>query len=565
MIDEAELIGNPEAEARPEKLKGGLRRRRPAAWVTYLSVALPLLAVYRFLPNQVANSIVYDAVALSCLLAILVGVRIHRPTNRLPWYLLATAVAVWLGGDLVWTYFERVEGIAPFPSIADAMYLSAYPFFASGVYLLVRRHSPKGDRSIVLDAAIITIGVGVLAWMFLMDPYAHDQNLTAMEKIVSMAYPAGDLLVISVLVRVILGSGARSVAFILIGSGLALSIASDSVYGLMLIEGTYYTGHLVDFGWLLFYVLWGTAALHPSMAALARQAPEPRGIATGWRLLLMAAAAILAPVVVLVQPADAYRSHVTGITFASIIMFLLVILRMGGLLGRLESALTTVRRVQREKEKLLDRTMQIAEEERRRIAIDLHDGPVQKLSALAYRFEVGLLQLQDGDQERAVATLTDVRDSFGTEIDALRKVMSGLRPPALDERGLETALRDQLAAFRESSQIHGTFSVGLQGRLPRDVETGLFRVTQEALINVAKHSRARNVRVDLQGDGDWARLTVDDDGVGFDTADLSNRVDGRFGLIAMRQRMEMLGGGFEVRSSPLTGTVVTARFGEPPP
>ena len=526
----------------------------------YALLMFPVLAGYRFLPDGLTFSFVYNAIALSCLLAILIGVRINKPAERLPWYLLASGVALWLAGDCTWAYYEFGLHIAPFPSIADALYLAAYPFFAAGIYMMVRKQAQKQDRSLLIDAAIFTIGTGVLAWMFMMVPYAHDKGLTQLEKLVSIAYPLGDVLVISVLVRVFLANRARSTSYILLAVGALLAITSDSVYGLMLLEGTYFVGHVIDFGWLLFYVVWGVAALHPSMGVLLRPDTGPRRITAPWRLWLIALVAILAPTVALIQLANGSTTQFSVVTSASVVIFLLVIWRTGGVLSRLESAHSKLRRMEREKGKLLDRTMQIGEEERVRVATELHDGPIHQLSAVAYRFEAGLLQLERGEHESAAVALTKVRDSFGREIETLRDMMRGLRPPELDERGLKVALQDQLSAFRESSGIHGSLEMNDVPRLPKEIETGLFRITQEALENVAKHSRGRSVRVELCADDEGTQLTIEDDGVGFDPShSTSDLADGQFGLIAMRQHIEALGGGFNVTSSA-SGTVIMARF-----
>ena len=538
-------------------------RRRPRAWMIYLAVLVPLIVTYRLLPTALTRSLMYDAIALSCLAAILIGVRINRPDQPLPWLLLASGVGCWVVGDLIWTYLGHVLHTAPFPSAADVMYLVAYAFFISGMYLMVRRRVPKGDRSLLIDGAIVTIAAGVIAWMFLIDPYAHDHSLTLAQKLFSTVYPVADVLLLSILVRGLLGTRARSTANVLLGCGLMLSITSDSVYGLLMLEGTYTTDHIVRFGWLLFYALWGTAGLHPSMGgrSFVPATTGPPKVATPSRLWVMGVVALLLPALAFFQPADEHSSHQMMSKGGSMAIFLLVIWRMGGLLTRLEAAHGTLRRLEREKGKLLDRTMQVGEEERVRLATQLHDGPIHQLSAVAYRFEAALLQLQRGDHDSAALALAKVRDSFGHEINTLREMMQGLRPPELDERGLNTAMRDQLSGFRESSGIHGTLEISGENRLPREIETAFFRITQEALANVARHSGGRRVRLELHHGERGTQLTIEDDGIGFDTTHIaSDLASGQFGLIAMRQHVEALGGRFEVTSSN-AGTVLRARFG----
>src|SRR5687768_11198500 len=102
---------NLEPEPRPH------RSRRPAPWMLYALVMFPVLAAYRLLPEGLTFSLVYNAIALSCLLAILIGIRINKPAETLPWYLLAAGIALWLAGDCTWAFYEFGLHIAPFPSI----------------------------------------------------------------------------------------------------------------------------------------------------------------------------------------------------------------------------------------------------------------------------------------------------------------------------------------------------------------------------------------------------------------------------------------------------------------
>jgi signal transduction histidine kinase len=560
MKPEGTVLDRPERDEEFLPMSSRRPSRRPPAWTVFLVVMAPLLLIYRFLPTALAYSLMYDVFAALSFAAVLIGVRINKPEARLPWYLLAAGIGLWLVGDLMWTYFEYVVHTAPFPSAADALYIAAYAFFASGIYLIVRRQTPSRDRSLLIDAGIITIVAGVLAWVFLMAPYAHDPGLSMMEKLVSIAYPVGDVVILSVLIRALLGARRPGSAHVLLACGLLLTIASDTLYSLMLLNGNYAAGHVVDFGWLMFYVLWGTAALHPSMATRLRPSTPRRHVATRLRLWVMGTVALVLPTVAIFERSSEHAGTLVIIRAASVAIFILVIWKMGSLLTRLQSAHEQVRRMEQEKGRLLDRTMQVGEEERVRIAKELHDGPIQQLSAAAYRFEAGLLQLQRGDHASAAIALGKVQGSFHHEIEALREMMRALRPPALEQRGLGTALRDLLSAAEQSFGFRTSLRIRVDERLPHEIETGLFRITQQALANVADHGRAQNVRVELSDHAEGVLFSIEDDGVGFDTshqpADLA---DGQFGLIAMRQHVEALGGTFAIASSS-TGTLVQARF-----
>jgi signal transduction histidine kinase len=141
-----------------------------------------------------------------------------------------------------------------------------------------------------------------------------------------------------------------------------------------------------------------------------------------------------------------------------------------------------------------------------------------------------------------------------------RRLIAGLRPTALDDFGLGTAIRLEVEALRsEGWQVSYQEELG-EERLPSTLETALFRVTQEALTNVRKHAQASRVRVVLDRLSRAVRLQVADDGHGFvpDEMKRSNGLGKRVGLSGMRERLSLLGGRFELRSEPGSGTTVTA-------
>jgi signal transduction histidine kinase len=139
--------------------------------------------------------------------------------------------------------------------------------------------------------------------------------------------------------------------------------------------------------------------------------------------------------------------------------------------------------------------------------------------------------------------------------------MASLRPPTLDEVGLEAALRDQVGAFARRSGVDCSVRVDLDGRLDGELETVVYRVTQEALANVARHAGAGRLWLELDGAGDRVDLRIGDDGVGFEPSASSTLVrDGHFGLAAMQERVEMAGGQFSIQASPGAGVVLRAEF-----
>ena len=209
--------------------------------------------------------------------------------------------------------------------------------------------------------------------------------------------------------------------------------------------------------------------------------------------------------------------------------------------------------------RLLRRSNAAIEQERNRIARDLHDGPVQGVSAASLSLEAALLMIKAGDVERGTDVLVKIREELAGEAEALRRLMAGLRPPVLEERGLIPALRETLSRFGTDTGVITSFEGELKRSVPRDVETLAYRLVQEALSNVGKHAAAATVTVLVTADGSQLRVEIQDDGRGFETNRARDFLrSGRVGLASMRERVELASGTFTLRSTPGRGTVVTA-------
>jgi hypothetical protein len=135
--------------------------------------------------------------------------------------------------------------------------------------LLVRKRTPGRDRGSVLDAAIVTCGIGLLSWVVLIVPYFRTEGMGLLEQLTSIAYPLGDVALLAIAVRMAVGSGRRPLAFWLLTESILPLLAADALYGYMNLSGTWHEHNPVDIGWIVFYVAWGAAALHPSMRELS--------------------------------------------------------------------------------------------------------------------------------------------------------------------------------------------------------------------------------------------------------------------------------------------------------
>ncbi|TML00613.1 MAG: PAS domain S-box protein [Actinobacteria bacterium] len=218
-----------------------------------------------------------------------------------------------------------------------------------------------------------------------------------------------------------------------------------------------------------------------------------------------------------------------------------------------------LRTLQAERSSLLEQTVQATELERKRVAAELHDGPVQHLTA----FDVKLESLRDRvareDAEGAGRLVDQLQGQVRNEISELRKMMTELRPPMLDERGLSAALSEHLASIERDADLVCSLECDLRGRLDPAQEVILYRVAQEAMANVLKHARAKRVWISLRENDGRIGLQVRDDGVGFDPSSISTSpMNGHFGLLAMRERVEMAGGSWTVTTSGGAGTIIRA-------
>jgi PAS domain S-box-containing protein len=209
--------------------------------------------------------------------------------------------------------------------------------------------------------------------------------------------------------------------------------------------------------------------------------------------------------------------------------------------------------------RIMRRTNAAIESERNRIARDLHDGPVQGVSAASLSLEAVLLMLKAGEVEDGVHVLAKVRRELSEEADNLRRLMSGLRPPLLEERGLIPALRETLDKYTRDTGVRTEFVGKEMAEIPQDLETLAFRIVQEALSNSAKHARPQIVSATVEAVAGQLRIEVADDGVGFDSTKAREYLQmGRVGLASMRERVELANGTFMVHSTIGKGTTVLA-------
>ena len=230
-----------------------------------------------------------NLLGLSPVLAILVGLRLHSPASPGPWRCFAVGFALFWLGDLYTYSYPRLFGAdVPFPSIGDGAYVLVYPALMAGLLMLVRRRNPERDRAGLIDSLIMTLGLSLLSWVALIAPYLHDDvdghdrqarldratrsatSCCSPPRSASPSTPA-----------------AASPPSTCSRSSIVALLVTDFAYGVVTLQGAYDGQVILDVGWISFYLLWGAAALHPSMRGLERPAADRDPKLTPLRLGLL--------------------------------------------------------------------------------------------------------------------------------------------------------------------------------------------------------------------------------------------------------------------------------------
>jgi diguanylate cyclase (GGDEF)-like protein/PAS domain S-box-containing protein len=279
----------------------------------------------------------YQLFPIAAVVATLVGVTLNQPRSRAPWYLVALSGLCAIGADAIYAVqFER-DGLVPFPSEADFLALGSYVVLAAALLLMLRRQAPGRDWASLIDAAILTVGVAIVGWTFVLRPRLSD-DATAFETVVALSFPVLDVLLLSLAARMVLGRGLRVPAFALVTTALVFQLVGDALYGFGSLHGWYRTGDTVDLLFVLSAICLGTAALHPSMAELTEPNPDPEQRLSGRRLAVLSFATFMAPAMLAVAAVRTENGELLVVVGAATTLSALVLVRLAGMVSRHERA-----------------------------------------------------------------------------------------------------------------------------------------------------------------------------------------------------------------------------------
>lgn len=533
--------------------------RRASSMLPALLVVGGSLA-FQAVPGDAAINLVYFIYGLVCALAVFWVAQRSPVRVRTALLCIATGIAAAVAGDGVWAFDEIVrDRLTSFPSVADGLYLAGYPLQMLGLWVLLRGRSTRSNSGTLHDAAVVTCGAASLSWTFIMRSSALDGTLTFFERAVSLSYPIADVLLLAVAVRLVLSPGTRRAADLWFTAALLTSLLADVVYSFQTASDTYRSGAWVDSVWLLSYGCWVLGALRTSDAAPPVPSDGHTEVTLGpLRIAFLAVSALLAPACLVFWVDQRSAPDLLVVAALSAVAFGLVMSRLVVALRELAVANSLIAQAQLDRQRLLRQVVEAAEHERIRVAAELHDGPVQALSALGFDLELGLLSLADGDHADVDAIIRRTASTISNEVADIRQLMAALRPPILDEGGIAFAIEEHARNVAQRSGLQITCTTPPVTSVEPDVETALYRVTQEALSNIQRHAAARQVDIELSIADRMATLTVTDDGTGFvvpSTADLLR--DGHYGLAGIAERAAMAGGSMQLHTEPGRGTRLT--------
>jgi len=263
------------------------------------------------------------------------------------------------------------------------------------------------------------------------------------------------------------------------------------------------------------------------------------------RIVLRPIEELEASIVAFGEGETSVRAHRYPFTDAQLTRLTLAFNHMADLLVEKQAKLT----------EMSSRVIAAQEEERRRLSRDLHDNAGQDLTALL----LGLKRLETlASVEEVRAGVPALRARLSSALEELRDLARTLRPSVLDDLGLAAAIRSSVADFEKMTPVTVEMEVdALETRISGDAEIVLYRVFQEAMINVAKHAQAKTARVCASRNGRLVRLTIEDDGAGFDPS-ASSAGERGVGLFSMAERLVLVGGALHVHSTPGKGTTIVA-------
>ncbi|MEY2401513.1 MAG: hypothetical protein QOJ08_1624, partial [Ilumatobacteraceae bacterium] len=283
---------------------------------------------------------VYWDVCVAAMLAFGFVVVSRLDRHRGAWTMILIGQACFLIGDVCFALLEHVFHSEAYPNIGDIFYVGGYPFIAVGLTMLLRSRGTSRDAGGVIDGFIVATSVGVLLWVFFVEPTAFDNSLPVFERLISVAYPAGDLLLIAIGAQLAVRQVRRQGPYWILAVGLLALLVADLGYLYQSLYGSYAEGDPIDFGWWISYALIVAVLLHPRVGEIAAAPSRSTPRLSPRRILVLSLVTVAAPLTIAARSAAGASLQLPVLLGGTVVLFGLVVVRLVVMARELETSRT---------------------------------------------------------------------------------------------------------------------------------------------------------------------------------------------------------------------------------
>jgi diguanylate cyclase (GGDEF)-like protein len=320
-------------------MTGAQSRSRVRPLVAFLALTLAGAAVYFFAIEGTAAAVYWDVcVAAMLTFGFVVVSRLDR--HRGAWTVILIGQACFLIGDVCFALLEHVFHSEAYPNIGDIFYVGGYPFIAVGLTMLLRSRGTSRDSGGVIDGFIVATSVGVLLWVFFVEPTAFDNSLPIFERLISVAYPAGDLLLIAIGAQLAVRQVRRQGPYWILAVALLALLVADLGYLYQSGYGSYAEGDPIDFGWWISYALIVAVLLHPRVGEIAAAPSRSTPQLSPRRILVLSLVTVAAPLTIAARSAAGASLQLPVLLGGTVVLFGLVVVRLVVMARELETSRT---------------------------------------------------------------------------------------------------------------------------------------------------------------------------------------------------------------------------------
>lgn len=494
----------------------------------YTALGALAVGVYFALPaGRVQNSL-YDVIAVSGAVALAAGVRLHRPSARIPWLLFSAGTLSFALGDIL------SDALPNNLLLNEGFYLGGYPFIAAGLIILIYRAGGHHRLAAIDEAGIATFALAIFQWVFLVRPALNGAAGPYSTRAINVAYSQADLVLLAGLAGFFVSAAWKKVSWVLLVAAVVALVVGDEIYALTF--NSYYVGSPVDAAWLLSYIAFGAAALHPSMRDLSESRRSSTLRVGNLRIVLLTAALLTPAAILAFQYARNKPLEVPAIVAATTAIAILVLWRLIGILRALERLRMRERAVRGEAEAarmlLAEQNARLREADKLKdefVSLVSHDLRTPLTSVIGYT-ELALEEDDgiDDDRRRYLEIVSRNAQRLLRLVDDLlfiARLQAGqgleLQPTPLDLAAIAQQTVHEVQPRARDKGLDLRYAGA--GAVAAIADRGrIFQLLDNLVGNAVKFTPAGGlIEVRASAHGDMVSLEVQDTGIGLDPQDAS--------------------------------------------